>query len=162
MKKKLPEFRMIIDNQEYFKLTISLIFYSIYFSSSSTDSFKIAEYFSIFINNIFNIDVSKLMESLYDHQKLNGNTKFCEINSTNKNELNGNSGITEKNEHVAKDFKNKYGTEKNIDLEINSDKDLKYLEVLEQLKSKNIENFDLDKYYKMDKIANLICFKKGR
>lgn len=152
---------MIIDNQEYFKLTISLIFYSIYYSSL-TDSIKIAEYFSVFINNIFNIDSSKLIESLYDLQKSNGNTKFCEITPNNKNELNGNLSNTEKIDPSTKDIKNRCGTDKNIDFEIMSDKDLNYSEVLDQLKSKNIENIDIDKFYKMDKIANLISFKNGK
>lgn len=158
-KKKLPEFRMIIDNQEYFKLTLSLIFYSIYFSSLA-DSFKIAEYFSLFINNIFNIDTTRLLENLYDVNKTIENRLPSEVTLTQKNESNGT--ILEKIDSAIEEIKIDNAALLNIDLKIFNDKDLNYNEVLEQLKNKNVENLDLDKFYNIDKLANLIDFKKGK
>lgn len=158
IKKKLPEFRMIIDNQEYFKLTLSLIFYSIYYSSLA-DSFKIAEYFSLFINSIFNIDTSKLLENLYDIQKNNVISKVSDVSVTEKNGLEAN--LMEKIDSAIEEIKIE-SADKNYDLKIYNDKDLNYSEVLEMLKSKNLENLDLEKFYNIDRLAKLISFKKGK
>lgn len=148
---------MIIDNQEYFKLTLSLIFYSIYFSSIA-DSYKIAEYFSLFINNIFNIDTTKLLENLYDVNK-NLYKKDSEVTLTQKNESNGT--ILDKIDSAIEEIKIESAALLSVDLKIFNDKDLNYTEVLEQLKNKNTESLDLDKFYNIDKLANLIDFKKG-
>lgn len=154
----MPEFRMIVDNQEYFKLTLSLIFYSIYYSPFA-DSFKTAEYFSLFINNIFNIDTSKLMESLYDSNKASL-IKEPEVSVRQKNDLNG--SILEKIDSAIEEIKIESAALNNSDLKIFNDKDLNYNEVLEKLKNRNLENLDLDKFYNIDKLANLIYFKKGK
>ncbi len=159
IKKKLPEFRMIIDNQEYFKISLSLIFYSIYYSSLS-DSFKIAEYFSLFINTIFNIDTSMLLDNLYEIQKTNVITKMSDFSSTEKNGVQSN--IIEKIESAIEEIKIQSTFDKNFDLRIYNDKELDYSEVLELLKNKNTEIFDIDKFYNIDRLAKLISFKKGK
>ncbi len=154
---------MIIDNQDYFKLSLSLIFYSIYFSSLA-DSYKIAEYFSLFINNIFNIDTTKLLENLYEVNKThidnNSKNKVSEVSLNPKNKLNG--SILEKIDSAIEEIKIENAVLRSVDLKIFYDKDLNYNEVLEQLKSKNTESLDLDKFYNIDKLANLIDFKKGK
>ena len=154
----MPEFRMIIDNKEYFKLTLSLIFYSIYFSSL-TDSFKYAEYFSLYINNIFNIDTSKLIENLYDLNKTINN-KVSEVSENQKNDIK--ESILEKIDSAIEEINIENADLCNKDLKIFNDKDLNYNEVLEQLKNKNGENLDLDKFYNINKLADLIDFKKGK
>jgi phosphoribosyl-ATP pyrophosphohydrolase len=154
----MPEFRMIIDNKEYFKLTLSLIFYSIYFSSL-TDSFKYAEYFSLYINNIFNIDTSKLIENLYDFNKTVIN-KVSEVSENQKNDIK--ESILEKIDSAIEEINIENADLCNKDLKIFNDKDLNYNEVLEQLKNKNGEILDLDKFYNINKLADLIDFKKGK
>ena len=66
LRKKLPEMRLIIDNMEIFKIATSLIFYQIYFSNLN-DSQKICESLSSVFENIFKIDVSELVNLLYNN-----------------------------------------------------------------------------------------------
>ena len=131
---------MIIDNEEYFKLTLSLIFYTIFYSSSS-DSLKIAEHFGVLINNIFNIDTTKLIENLFKRKKFN------------EKDSNDKENPIEENNNQNKEDDNNTNT---LDLKIFEDKDLDYLEILESLKNKNNENVDIDKFYNIDLLAETI------
>jgi hypothetical protein len=63
-RKKLPELRMIIDNLEIFKISISLIFYSLYFSNC-TEVSKVTDFLTMFFQNMYNINVSGLVKTIW-------------------------------------------------------------------------------------------------
>jgi hypothetical protein len=148
---------MIIDNEEYFKLTISLIFYTIYFSNSS-DSLKIAEYFGVLISNIFNIDTTKLIENLFkrknnfsekdkdnisdDINNDNENNENKENNEDNKDNINNNDYkndviMKEENNDIIKENNNKDNYKENL---IDNDMDRDKYKDKDKDKDKNIYN----------------------
>lgn len=152
---------MIIENQEYFKLTLSLIYYSIYFSGN--DSYKIAEFFSVFVNNLFHLDTSKLFETLYSNNKNNFIQKNIDYSVTNNNVL-SNGNVSEKNISINSPINDVImDISPQIDLHIFNDKDLNYTVILEKMKNKNpAENIEIEKFYNIDKLASLIYFNKGK
>lgn len=64
IKKKLPDMRMIIDNPEIFRISISIIFYSIYYSNVG-DPQKLSEYLANIFENVYKLNVNQLVSSLY-------------------------------------------------------------------------------------------------
>lgn len=156
IKKKLPEFRMIIDNQEYFKLSLALIFYTIYYSTNP-EAYKIAEYFSLFINNIFNLDTSRLLDNLF----LGNKTNAPNINGLVQKDSEISKEMLEKASNTLEDV-NMEIINDNVNLQIFNDKELNYLETLDQLKNKSLEKVNLDKFYNIDKLASLIRFNKSK
>lgn len=180
---------MIIDNEEYFKLSLSLIFYSIFYSNYS-DSLKIAEYLGVLINNIFNIDTTKLIENLFKRKRHNeqrdskeinflkkekinliedevseiinnnnnknnsaekenkkmdieteeNNNKNNSVNNNNNNQENNLIDNDNDNENIKLDLNSNNTNNNEIDFKIFEDRELNYLEILEQLKGKSFNS----------------------
>ena len=93
MRKKLPELKIIFENQEILKLTISLIYYQL-FNMSNIDTDKIIEYFNPLFLNLFGMDLSRLIDNLKNNSTFinDKNLNYSEIieNIKNKNTLSKN------------------------------------------------------------------------
>ena len=93
MRKKLPELKIIFENQEILKLTISLIYYQL-FNMSNIDTDKIIEHFNPLFLNLFGMDLSRLIDNLKNNSTFinDKNLNYSEIieNIKNKNTLSKN------------------------------------------------------------------------
>ena len=74
IKKKLPDMRMMFENIEVLKITITIIFYQIYFSNFS-ETQKVSETLSLLLDNLFNLNSANLICFLYDQKSLIINEK---------------------------------------------------------------------------------------
>lgn len=107
-RKKLPEMKIIIDNLEIFKITITLIFYQIYFSNQS-ESKTISDTLTQIFENLFQIGVKDLPQAMYAEQSA-----------------------------------------------VAVDKDFNYIEIIDKIKNKTVENKDLDKIYNLEALVKYI------
>jgi hypothetical protein len=103
VRQKLPDIRMIIDNNEIFKISICLIFYSLYFSNNLETS-KITDFLAMFFQNIYNINVNGLIKFIF--------TTNSQIDSDKA--LNYNEILLEsvKNKTESKEIEKYYGFDK--------------------------------------------------
>lgn len=93
MRKKLPELKIIFENLDILKLTISLIYYQL-FNMSNIDTDKIIEYFNPLFSNLFGMDLTNLIDNLKNNSTFvnDKNLNYSEIieNIKNKNMLSEN------------------------------------------------------------------------
>ena len=64
MKKKFPELRMILENEEVLKMSASLIYYQVYFSNFN-ESTKILNTLNFIFENMFSLNMNPLISLLY-------------------------------------------------------------------------------------------------
>jgi hypothetical protein len=124
--------RLAIENIDIFKITISLIFYHIYFMNSS-DSFKLAEFLYSFFENIYKLNLKPLLTELYGSYGSQQNYSLESPNVSNS----PNHGLNNQNA-------------------IQQDKDLNYTEILESIKSKTLQPQEVEKFYGLDNLSKMI------
>ena len=135
-RKKLPEIKIIFENLEILKFTISIIYYQI-FNISDIDTDKLVEYFNPLFLYFFGLDLSGLVDNLKN------NSNF--INDKNNNYSNVIESI--KNRQILSDevYSKFYQLDKlaNSIKEINMEEAIKNIEETKKEEEKDIEQISL-------------------
>lgn len=108
IKKKLPEIRIMLDNDDILKMAVTLIYYQI-FSSNINESGKTLSTLNFFLENIFCLNVSPLIVTLFSENS-----------------------------------------------PVRLDQDLSYVEIIESIKTKSVDEKEIDKFFNIDKLSKCI------
>ena len=135
-RKKLPEIKIIFENLEILKFTISIIYYQI-FNISDIDTDKLVEYFNPLFLYFFGLDLSGLVDNLKN------NSNF--INDKNNNYSNVIESIKNRQILSDEDYSKFYQLDKlaNSIKEINMEEAIKNIEETKKEEEKDIEQISL-------------------
>jgi len=135
-RKKLPEIKIIFENLEILKFTISIIYYQI-FIISDIDTDKLVEYFNPLFLYFFGLDLSGLVDNLKN------NSNF--INDKNNNYSNVIESIKNRQILSDEDYSKFYQLDKlaNSIKEINMEEAIKNIEETKKEEEKDIEQISL-------------------
>ena len=159
IRKKLPEIKIIFENVEILKFTISIIYYQI-FNISNIDTDKLVEYFNPLFFYFFGLDLSGLVDNLKN------NSNF--VNDKNNNYSNVIESIKNRQILSDEDYSKFYQLDKlaksikevNIEEEIKKNSEIKMEEDkdIEQISlSQSLHSQDNGKTFK-----DIICFNKNK
>ena len=157
-RKKLPEIKIIFENLEILKYTISLIYYQI-FNISNVDTDKLVEYFNPLFFYFFGLDLSGLIDNLKNNSnflndKINNYSTIIEAIKNRQTLSDEDYSKFYKLDKLAKSIK-----EINIDEEIKVNNEIKKEEEkdIEQISlSQSLHSQDNGKTFK-----EIICFNKN-
>ena len=135
-RKKLPEIKIIFENLEILKFTISIIYYQI-FNISDIDTDKLVEYFNPLFLYFFGLDLSGLVDNLKNNSNL--------INDKNNNYSNVIELIKNRQILSDEDYSKFYQLDKlaNSIKEINMEEAIKNIEETKKVEEKDIEQISL-------------------
>ena len=159
IRKKLPEIKIIFENLEILKFTISIIYYQI-FNISNIDTDKLVEYFNPLFFYFFGLDLSGLVDNLKN------NSNF--VNDKNNNYSSVIENIKNRQILSDEDYSKFYQLDKlaksikevNIEEEIKKNSEIKMEEDkdIEQISlSQSLHSQDNGKTFK-----DIICFNKNK
>ena len=136
IRKKLPEIKIIFENLEILKFTISIIYYQI-INISNIDTDKLVEYFNPLFYYFFGLDLSDLVDSLKN------NSYF--INDKNNNYTNVIDSIRNRQVLSEEDYSKFYQLDKLAKLikEINVDEEIKSKGGIKKEEEQDIEQISL-------------------
>ena len=136
IRKKLPEIKIIFENLEILKFTISIIYYQI-INISNIDTDKLVEYFNPLFYYFFGLDLSGLVEAL------KSNSYF--INDKNNNYSNVIENIRNRKVLSEEDYSKFYQLDKLAKLikEVNVDEEIKRNGSIQKEEEKDIEQISL-------------------
>ena len=136
IRKKLPEIKIIFENLEILKFTISIIYYQI-INISNIDTDKLVEYFNPLFYYFFGLDLSGLVETL------KSNSYF--INDKNNNYSNVIEYIRNRKILSEEDYSKFYQLDKLAKLikEVNVDEEIKRNGSIQKEEEKDIEQISL-------------------
>ena len=136
MRKKLPEIKIIFENLEILKFTISIIYYQI-FNISNIDADKLVEYINPLFYYFFGLDLSGLVDNLKN------NSNF--INDKNNNYSTVIENIRNRQILSDEDYSNFYQLDKLAKSirEINVDEEIKKNEGIKKDEERDIEQISL-------------------
>ena len=159
IRKKLPEIKIIFENLEILKFTISIIYYQI-FNISNIDTDKLVEYFNPLFFYFFGLDLSGLVDNLKN------NSNF--VNDKNNNYSNVIESIKNRQILSDEDYAKFYQLDKlsksikevniqeeikkNCEIKKEDDKDIEQISLSQSLHSQ-----DNGKTFK-----DIICFNKNK
>ena len=135
-RKKLPEIKIIFENLEILKFTISIIYYQI-FNISNIDTDKLVDYFSPLFFYFFGLDLSDLVDNLKN------NSNF--INDKNNNFSNVIESIRNRQILSDEEYSKFYQLDKLSKLikEVNIDEIIKAYSEMNKEEEKDIEQISL-------------------
>ena len=157
-RKKLPEIKIIFENLEILKYTISLIYYQI-FNISNVDTDKLVEYFNPLFFYFFGLDLSGLIDNLKN------NSNF--LNDKNNNYSTIIEAIKKRQTLSDEDYSKFYKLDKLAKSikEINIDEEIKVNNVIKKEEEKDIEQISLSQsLHSQDNgktFKEIICFNKN-
>ena len=157
-RKKLPEIKIIFENLEILKYTISLIYYQI-FNISNVDTDKLVEYFNPLFFYFFGLDLSGLIDNLKN------NSNF--LNDKNNNYSTIIEAIKNRQTLSDEDYSKFYKLDKLAKSikEINIDEEIKVNNVIKKEEEKDIEQISLSQsLHSQDNgktFKEIICFNKN-
>ena len=157
-RKKLPEIKIIFENLEILKYTISLIYYQI-FNISNVDTDKLVEYFNPLFFYFFGLDLSGLIDNLKN------NSNF--LNDKNNNYSTIIEAIKNRQTLSDEDYSKFYKLDKLAKSikEINIDEEIKVNNEIKKEEEKDIEQISLSQsLHSQDNgktFKEIICFNKN-
>ena len=157
-RKKLPEIKIIFENLEILKYTISLIYYQI-FNISNVDTDKLVEYFNPLFFYFFGLDLSGLIDNLKN------NSNF--LNDKNNNYSTIIEAIKKRQTLSDEDYSKFYKLDKLAKSikEINIDEEIKVNNEIKKEEEKDIEQISLSQsLHSQDNgktFKEIICFNKN-
>ena len=157
-RKKLPEIKIIFENLEILKYTISLIYYQI-FNISNVDTDKLVEYFNPLFFYFFGLDLSGLIDNLKN------NSNF--YNDKNNNYSTIIEAIKNRQTLSDEDYSKFYKLDKLAKSikEINIDEEIKVNNEIKKEEEKDIEQISLSQsLHSQDNgktFKEIICFNKN-
>ena len=157
-RKKLPEIKIIFENLEILKYTISLIYYQI-FNISNVDTDKLVEYFNPLFFYFFGLDLSGLIDNLKN------NSNF--LNDKNNNYSTIIEAIKNRQTLSDEDYSKFYKLDKLAKSikEINIDEEIKVNNLIKKEEEKDIEQISLSQsLHSQDNgktFKEIICFNKN-
>ena len=157
-RKKLPEIKIIFENLEILKYTISLIYYQI-FNISNVDTDKLVEYFNPLFFYFYGLDLSGLIDNLKN------NSNF--YNDKNNNYSTIIEAIKNRQTLSDEDYSKFYKLDKLAKSikEINIDEEIKVNNEIKKEEEKDIEQISLSQsLHSQDNgktFKEIICFNKN-
>ena len=157
-RKKLPEIKIIFENLEILKYTISLIYYQI-FNISNVDTDKLVEYLNPLFFYFFGLDLSGLIDNLKN------NSNF--LNDKNNNYSTIIEAIKNRQTLSDEDYSKFYKLDKLAKSikEINIDEEIKVNNEIKKEEEKDIEQISLSQsLHSQDNgktFKEIICFNKN-
>ena len=157
-RKKLPEIKIIFENLEILKYTISLIYYQI-FNISNVDTDKLVEYFNPLFFYFYGLDLSGLIDNLKN------NSNF--LNDKNNNYSTIIEAIKNRQTLSDEDYSKFYKLDKLAKSikEINIDEEIKVNNEIKKEEEKDIEQISLSQsLHSQDNgktFKEIICFNKN-
>ena len=157
-RKKLPEIKIIFENLEILKYTISLIYYQI-FNISNVDTDKLVEYFNPLFFYFFGLDLSGLIDNLKN------NSNF--LNDKNNNYSTIIEAIKNRQTLSDEDYSKFYKLDKLAKSikEINIEEEIKVNNEIKKEEEKDIEQISLSQsLHSQDNgktFKEIICFNKN-
>ena len=159
IRKKLPEIKIIFENLEILKFTISIIYYQI-FNISNIDTGKLVEYFNPFFFYFFGLDLSGLVDNLKN------NSNF--VNDKNNNYSNVIESIKNRQILSDEDYSKFYQLDKLAKSikEVNIEEEIKKNCEIKKEDDKDIEQISLSQsLHSQDNgktFKDIICFNKNK
>ena len=157
-RKKLPEIKIIFENLEILKYTISLIYYQI-FNISNVDTDKLVEYFNPLFFYFFGLDLSGLIDNLKNSSNF--------LNDKNNNYSTIIEAIKNRQTLSDEDYSKFYKLDKLAKSikEINIDEEIKVNNEIKKEEEKDIEQISLSQsLHSQDNgktFKEIICFNKN-